>query len=146
MIITSLVTWHGLTRKGRLSREAPLKSSSWRSVPVMSRITLDLWIKMSTRKIMRRNYNKNQITCPLATRVPVNAGPGDPEETFLVLSAPCCKHFEQYRDHSFDHKSIWPPPGAGLGGKFQGLVRGSGLEPGAPEKNTNIWCTYREQK
>lgn len=95
---------------------------------------------------MRKNYSKNQITSPLATRVPVNAGPGDPEETFLVLSASWSKHFEQYRDLSYDHKSISPPPGAGPGGKLQGLMRGSGLEPGAPEKNTNIWCTYREQK
>ena len=95
---------------------------------------------------MRKNYSKNQITCPLATRVPVSAGPGDPEETFLVLSASCCKHFEQYRDHSFDHKSIWPPPGAGLGGKFQGLVRGSGLEPGAPTGNKNNWGTWMEEE
>ena len=97
---------------------------------------------------MGKNYNKNQITCPLATTVLVSAGPGDPEETFLVLSASWCKHFEQYKDHSCDHKSISPPlrsPGAGLGGKFQGLVRGSGLEPGAPEGNKNIWCTREEQ-
>ena len=95
---------------------------------------------------MRKNYNKNQITCPLATRVPVNAGPGDPEETFLVLSASWCKHFEQYRDHSYDQKSISPPPGAGPGGKFQGLVRGSGLEPGAPAGNKNNWGTWMEEE
>ena len=95
---------------------------------------------------MRKNYSKNQITSPLATRVLVSAGPGDPEETFLVLSASCCKHFEQYRDHSFDHKSISPPPGAGLGGKFQGLVRGSGLEPGAPTGNKNNWGTWMEEE
>ena len=84
MILTTLVTWHWLTRKSRLSREAPLKGPSWRSVPVMLRITLDLWIKISTRKIMRKNYSNYQITCPLATKVLVNAGPGDPEETFLI--------------------------------------------------------------
>ena len=100
---------------------------------------------MSTRK----KFSKNQITCPLATRVLVNAGPGDPEETFLVLSASWCKHFEQYKDHSCDHKSISPPlrsPGAGLGGKFQGLVRGSGLEPGAPTGNKNNWGTWMEEE